>query len=249
MNENGAQVDSSYEQIMSIYTCPAVPVFSATTGDMFTTFFGGISVHYADDEGNFIFDHLAPFIDEVTTFKRSASSENSEVLHDTRLPSLWGSNAVFMIDHDVPAYENHVIKLDQLTGRTKVGYLFGGIEAAQPNFTPSSASNSLFEVFITPRDVSSVEANLPAGFVVSEAYPNPTTKVSQFSVQLTKPEFIKIDLFDLLGRKVATIQGEKMLTSGRHYFEVNLKDQPAGVYYYRITGDTFSISKSIIKTD
>ncbi|MCB0727531.1 MAG: T9SS type A sorting domain-containing protein [Ignavibacteriae bacterium] len=42
------------------------------------------------------------------------------------------------------------MKLDQIIGRTFVGYIFGGIKADQPNQGASSASEYIFKVYITP---------------------------------------------------------------------------------------------------
>lgn len=55
----------------------------------------------------------------------------------------------------IETYANGVVKLDELSGPTTLGYIFGGLAANAPNtrFVPgtaSAASNLIFEVVLTP---------------------------------------------------------------------------------------------------
>ncbi|HRG53440.1 MAG TPA: hypothetical protein PLL00_11440 [Bacteroidia bacterium] len=45
LSAQGTTDVKSYQQVMSQYTCATIPVFDATTKNMYTTFLGGISVH------------------------------------------------------------------------------------------------------------------------------------------------------------------------------------------------------------
>ncbi|HEV7402593.1 MAG TPA: hypothetical protein VGO11_06705, partial [Chthoniobacteraceae bacterium] len=65
-------------------------------------------------------------------------------------------DAVFFAEAKTPVFGNGVIKLADLTGRTLVGYVYGGIESTAPySFLskvdpPTSASKRLFQVYVTP---------------------------------------------------------------------------------------------------
>ena len=52
-----------------------------------------------------------------------------------------------------------------------------------------------------------IEDNGPliSDYTLSPAYPNPFYTTAQFDLQLDSPQHIRIDLFDILGRKVKTI--------------------------------------------
>ena len=115
-------------------------------------------------------DRIVPpaFVADGTILSWSATGEFSQALlykpfatHNPRLETaLFGTNAHFLARPDVEAYDNGVIKLDQLPADryTTVGHIFGGIatdgEAPRNVFFsdgPSWASTLAFEVRVRPR--------------------------------------------------------------------------------------------------
>ncbi len=149
-------VDTAFDQMMSQYTCPTLPIFDPATGDMYTTFFGGIGQYFLDDTGTLVEDTNVPFIDEVTTLTRAADGTSSEAIWPFRMPAPFGSslttflgaNMVFLPNETLTYYDNGVLKLDAITGRTLVGHLYGGILAFGRNFAGSMANNNVYEVYI-----------------------------------------------------------------------------------------------------
>ena len=70
-------------------------------------------------------------------------------------PLRFGANAQFFPAPGIPTYDNGVIKLDDLTTQTTLGYIFGGLFANAPNTqgvpgAVSGASNEIFTVVYTP---------------------------------------------------------------------------------------------------
>jgi hypothetical protein len=149
-------VDTAFDQMMSQYTCPTLPIFDPATGDMYTTFFGGIGQYFLDDTGTLVEDTNVPFIDEVTTLTRAADGTSSEAIWPFRMPAPFGSalttflgaNMVFLPNETLTYYDNGVLKLDAITGRTLVGHLYGGILAFGRNFAGSMANNNVYEVYV-----------------------------------------------------------------------------------------------------
>ncbi len=151
IDENGVTVDYSFEQKMSQYTCSNMTLFNAATQKMHTTFFGGTSLYYYNENSNsLVYDSLVPFIKDITTLTRSSDGSSEEKVLNLKFPALLGTNAKFILNESVPHYENDVIKLDQVSGRTFAGYIFGGIKAQLPNNGESSPSEYIFKVYITP---------------------------------------------------------------------------------------------------
>lgn len=151
IDESGATVDYSFEQKMSQYTCSNMTLFSSTTQKMHTTFFGGTSLYYYNENTNSLqYDSLVPFIKDITTLTRSSNGSSEEKVLNLKFPALLGTNAKFILNESVPHFENDVIKLDQLTGRTFAGYIFGGIKAQLPNNGESTPSEYIFKVYVTP---------------------------------------------------------------------------------------------------
>lgn len=150
--------DASATQLLSQYDCATLPVFSASKGAMYSTFFGGISQFYWDPSCNCLkgdavnlstrpIDGL-PFISSVSTF-RVNSSGSAQYLHQgaafppaSAAPSCPGSSGnvtaqylgaeTKLVPVDGLPSTNDVILLDGLKGRTVVGYLIGGIAAWCP---------------------------------------------------------------------------------------------------------------------
>lgn len=86
---------------------------------------------------------------------------------------------------------------------------------------------------------------VPTIFSLSQNYPNPfnpTTKIN-FSVPIESR--VRLDVFDLLGRKVATLVDEKK-HPGEYAVEFSGLNLGSGVYIYQLSMDTQVLSKKMI---
>jgi hypothetical protein len=57
--------------------------------------------------------------------------------------------------------------------------------------------------------------------------------------------FVKIVVFDMLGREVEALVNEK-LSPGSYSIDWNASQYPSGVYFYRLTTEGFSETKKMI---
>ncbi len=74
---------------------------------------------------------------------------------------------------------------------------------------------------------------MPDGLRI-DAYPNPARDVVQFHFTLAQPGTAALDLFDLLGRRVARLSyGNR--AAGVHSVVWPTRDVPSGVYVVRLT--------------
>lgn len=80
--------------------------------------------------------------------------------------------------------------------------------------------------------VGGERAASPRSFTVSAPYPNPFNAGTRFSIELAEPEQVNVVVFDVLGRRVAHIAGERM-AAGRHQFGWR-PDVASGVYLLRV---------------
>jgi hypothetical protein len=99
---------------------------------------------------------------------------------------------------------------------------------------------------------------IPESFSLFQNYPNPfnpSTKI-KFQIPLNKGGgfsrglFTRLTIYDLLGREVATLVNEQ-LKPGTYEVEWPAPsgdgtDYPSGVYFYKLTTETFSESKRMI---
>ncbi len=151
IDSSSITVDFSYEQQMSQYTCAFLSVFNSRDGSMHTTMFAGMSLNsYNENTNTLEYDSLVPFINDITTISRNQNGSTSETISTARFNALIGANAKFIVSPSVPKYSNNVIKLSELNGRTLAGYMYGGIKGQIPNGGPSSPSDLIYKIYITP---------------------------------------------------------------------------------------------------
>lgn len=81
------------------------------------------------------------------------------------------------------------------------------------------------------------EINMPQNIGLRlTAYPNPFNLSTQISITLDRPQFIRLEIFDLLGRLVAAPPAVK-LSSGCHSFNWQAEDLISGIYFARLKTD------------
>lgn len=222
-----ANVDNTYEQLMSQYTCPLMPVFDSETGSMYSTFFGGLSLHWYDEDAGLLkTDSLVPFINDITTLAHHADGTYDEVILPVHFDDFLGASAKWILNPEVPHYDNGVIRWTDITERTLAGYVFGGINAVIPNFTPSAASNRLFEVYITPVAVNQVTEPTDLAPVL-QVYPNPLFSSSELQF-LHTASLERIVLSDSRGNLL--FQSSQPDTD-RKTLQSEIHALPAGIYF------------------
>ena len=91
---------------------------------------------------------------------------------------------------------------------------------------------------------------IPTGFKLYQNYPNPFNPTTNIRFEIPKTSFVKLIVYDILGKEVATLVNEK-LSSGT--FEVdwpaptgNATGYTSGVYFYRIETKDFSETKKML---
>jgi hypothetical protein len=107
----------------------------------------------------------------------------------------------------------------------------------------SSGENDLFVVKYDPAGGPDPVAGEPAASgnvpVLSAPSPNPAVGATHFSLTLPRPQHVRVDVFDGLGRRVATLH-DGVLTAGETAFTLDAAALPSGVYVVRAAGDDFA---------
>ncbi|NNC93931.1 MAG: T9SS type A sorting domain-containing protein [Chitinophagales bacterium] len=83
----------------------------------------------------------------------------------------------------------------------------------------------------------------------SELFPNPSTEVTQLSLNIMETDMLNISLFSIDGRKIATIMDSQIINPGVHSFDISVKDIPEGLYFVEIAGSKGKVAKKFIKTN
>lgn len=75
--------------------------------------------------------------------------------------------------------------------------------------------------------------SLPDKFSISQNYPNPFNPVTNIKFEIPKTGFVKITVFDMLGKVVTTLVNQQ-LQPGSYNVYWDASNYPSGVYFYKI---------------
>ncbi len=82
-------------------------------------------------------------------------------------------------------------------------------------------------------------------FELLQNYPNPFNQFSIIQFQVASSKFIKLVVYDLLGREVKTLVNEYK-QPGTYQVSFNAEGLSSGVYFYRMTAGDFSETKKLV---
>ena len=85
----------------------------------------------------------------------------------------------------------------------------------------------------------------PIPAILHQNYPNPFNPLTTISFELSDAGRVKLEIFDIRGRKVATLTDETK-QAGNHTLQWNASDQPSGVYLYRLTTPNGSLTRKSV---
>ena len=90
------------------------------------------------------------------------------------------------------------------------------------------------------------ESRLPKEFVLDQNYPNPFNPTTTIRYELPKSSRVHLEVFDLLGRKVATLIDGAMEAVGYHSINFNGSTLASGFYIYRLEADGILLNKKMM---
>ncbi len=86
-----------------------------------------------------------------------------------------------------------------------------------------------------------VEIGNPVSFHLYQNYPNPFNNETTIKYEVPKLSWVKLELFDILGRKVTTLFNEQK-TPGSYNYLLKSSELASGVYIIKISSENFSQS-------
>jgi hypothetical protein len=86
---------------------------------------------------------------------------------------------------------------------------------------------------------------LPERFVLEQNYPNPFNPSTTISFVLDHTAPVSVKIYDLLGREVGLLVDE-VLPPGRYERVWNASGQASGVYYYRLSSGSRSVTRKLL---
>jgi hypothetical protein len=92
------------------------------------------------------------------------------------------------------------------------------------------------------------EFSTPENFYLSQNYPNPFNPATKIKFQISSAsggEFVKLNVYDVLGNEVATLINEKK-SAGTYEVFWNAENIPSGVYLYKLTAGNLIETKKML---
>lgn len=93
--------------------------------------------------------------------------------------------------------------------------------------------------------IQPVDSHLPLSFFLEQNYPNPFNAETIIKFQLPTASWVSLSIFDVLGRKVATLV-EAELRPGEHRVVYKAQNLASGLYIYQLRAGSFMQQRKLI---
>ncbi len=86
---------------------------------------------------------------------------------------------------------------------------------------------------------------LPSEYSLEQNFPNPFNPSTTIQFSIPERSFVTLEIFNALGEKITTLVSEE-LNAGNHKYEWNPETQPGGVYFYKLSTNSFQQTKKLV---
>jgi len=93
--------------------------------------------------------------------------------------------------------------------------------------------------------ITPISTNIPGSFSLSQNYPNPFNPSTTIRFSLPKSDFIKLVVYDVLGREVEVLANQQAV-AGEYEVKWDGTNHSSGIYFIRLSGSNFSDTKKMI---
>ncbi|MCX6175021.1 MAG: T9SS type A sorting domain-containing protein [Ignavibacteriales bacterium] len=116
-------------------------------------------------------------------------------------------------------------------------------------FGGKDASGKVVPYVEISENITDVVSNLsmPNEFQLNQNYPNPFNPETVISYQLAKGSFVTLKVYDMIGREIETLVNEYQQSGVYNTrFSVLNSQLPSGIYFYRLTAGSYSLTKKML---
>ncbi len=100
--------------------------------------------------------------------------------------------------------------------------------------------------FLNIVGVEKQENTIPNNFYVEQNYPNPFNPTTKISFGLANKSNVDLRIYDMLGREVAVLINNKLLSAGTYNADFNAGNLASGSYIYTLKTNNHIISKKML---
>ncbi len=130
-------------------------------------------------------------------------------------------------------------------GKDTVVYLKQDTNTIQMSMEWGWMQLDYLDVGSVPTSVENFAGNIPEIYSLKQNYPNPFNPTTTIRYSLPKSEQVKLTVFDVLGRQVATLVDKKQ-SPGVFEVSFNGTSLSSGVYFYKLNIGTFTETKKMM---
>ncbi|MFZ1321991.1 MAG: T9SS type A sorting domain-containing protein, partial [Ignavibacteria bacterium] len=94
-------------------------------------------------------------------------------------------------------------------------------------------------------NIEQLSSDIPNDFELYQNYPNPFNPKTKIKFEIKNISDVNLEVFDILGRKIYTLVNERLQT-GTYDVDFEISDQNSGVYFYKLSTESFSKTMKMI---
>ncbi len=180
-----------------------------------------------------LFEHRQNIPLHFQAFKDGNTASGSYTLSIPGMRSIPEDWLIILIDHKTGEHINFREQNSYTFSYSSKAKLFKAQPTQGSPAKKKSKKKARFTLRITTADI---EAAIPEDFYIYQNYPNPFNPATTIPFGLTEETDVRLEVFDILGRKVQTLISGK-LPAGTHTVKFNAASLASGIYLYRIITD------------
>jgi hypothetical protein len=242
-------VNNDFNQYLNQYHTAHAVLYSATSNEMHTAFFGGISRYFLNAAGVLVDDPEVPFVKTISLVSRSADGTMQEFKLG-EMPGLLGSGAEFMLAENLPLLTDDIIDFDALTDEQPIGYVIGGIESTLPNVLflngddLSSASGRVFKVILKKQATDVVQISGQQYFGL-KLFPNPASAKLTVNFSVPVDDMVYLTFTDSTGKVLK--HEKRTVESGEYELYFDVAGWTAGSYFLEVKNEKYGVRQVFVK--
>jgi len=151
----------------------------------------------------------------------------------------------YVVDVSDAANPRSLVKTDSLGSNTNLNKTgFVTYDTRRYNLIVMSSNNAIvsYHMDFLPDSPVAIEDpvsdKLPVSFRLLGNYPNPFNPITNIRFDLPERAAVKVDIFDILGRKVMTLNEGVLIPGAAREVRVDASALASGIYFYRVTAAT-----------
>lgn len=154
-------------------------------------------------------------------------------------------------DGGTPGYNSYIAFYTDTATDFKAGVVILTNSGTTANFNNAQkVENITMNIlsFIYPKygvNIRQISSVSPDKFILKQNFPNPFNPVTKIKFELPKASFVKLTVFNSVGREVKTIISQN-LSKGSYETDFSGEDLPSGVYFYKIKTADFTETKRMM---